>query len=39
MAADVIVFQAAWGGGLLMSRKYRAEKFAGIERWVALRVT
>ncbi len=26
--------QAAWGGGLLMSRKYRALKFKGIERYV-----
>ena len=24
--------KAAWGGGLMMSKKYRAEKFKGIER-------
>ncbi len=30
----LISFQAAWGGGLLMSRKYRALKFKGIERYV-----
>ena len=25
-------FQAAWGGGVLLSRKYRELKFKGIER-------
>ena len=25
---------AAWGGGLLMSRKYKEKRFKGIERWV-----
>ena len=25
-------FQAAWGGGLLFSKKYRQTKFKGIER-------
>jgi hypothetical protein len=26
------LFQAAWGGGLLLSRKYRHPKLSGIER-------
>lgn len=28
------LLQAAWGGGLLLSRKYRHPKLTGIERWV-----
>ena len=32
-------FQAAWGGGLLMSKKYKALRFAGIERYVLYSTT
>ena len=28
----LVFFQAAWGGGLLMSKKYKPLRFAGIER-------
>lgn len=30
----LLKIQAAWGGGLLLSRKYRHPRLTGIERWV-----
>ena len=30
--SSLFLLKAAWGGGLMMSRKYRADKFKGIER-------
>ena len=34
--SSLFLLKAAWGGGLMMSRKYRADKFKGIERRVLI---
>lgn len=37
-SSTLLSFQAAWGGGLLLSKKYRHPRFTGIERYVAKRL-